>query len=100
MDAMLQQQTCRNNKELVCRWTKTSLNQRRCCSHCCSNLGANTGKTTHLLIDKAGACNIKRYVIWGFQKETRGHMFLVALIAWYKKSTHERKRNRVVTQEK
>ena len=51
-----------------------------------------------MLTDKAATCNIKRNAIRGFQKETRGHMLLVALIPRYKKSTRERKEERVVIQ--
>ena len=51
---MLQQQTCRDDKGLGCRWTQTSLKQRRCCSsHCCSIPGGTANEITCVLIDKA-----------------------------------------------
>ena len=40
-------------KEHDCRGNKTSLEQRRCCSRCCSNLVAIADKISRVLTDKA-----------------------------------------------
>ena len=69
MNRMLQQQTCRNDKELVCRWTKTCLNQRKRWSNYCRNPEANTDKTPRMVTDKVATGGTKRYAIRGFQKK-------------------------------
>ena len=92
IDGMLQQQTCRDNKELGLKRTKTSLEQRRCCSRCCRNPAATADKISRMLTNKA-AIDTKR--LQSKVSKNERHMATRFWLPWFqdvKKSTHNKKK--------
>ena len=82
-------ESCRNRlvemtKEFGYRVNKASLEQKRCCSHCCSNHVASVYEISRVLIERLQSKVSKngRHAV---------NMLLVALIPRYKRSMHERK---------